>query len=246
MRPAAFPLNDDPALWSRAGARPHLGQELIEACLRASHQIRNDRQQAYDRPVILESTAGELTLYPIAGAPPKLHVPFAFRAGNRAGGSLVRGRLLLGNDDPIPAMVESGANDEDAIKGWVSTLLGFADATCFKREGASNGTSETARSHQTYPGHRKHGSSGTLTDRRSWPHYLQPTGRWTSTPAPTSPPIAVASVTTRTTATRPGSAWQVGIILKPHETWVQAHIRGIPHGTEMRFHWYPPKQLGRI
>jgi hypothetical protein len=225
----------------------HLGQDFIEACLRASYQIRTDRQQAYDRPVILESTAGELTFYPIAGVPPELHVPFAFLAGNRAGNSPVRGRLLLGKDDPIPAMIESGASDEVAVRTWVTALLGFADATCFKREGTSHGTSRTAHSHQPYPGHRKQGSSGTVTDSRSWPHHLQPTGGWTRYAGSyvAAHRRSLSNDQDHSDEAR-DRAWQVGIALKPHETWVQAHVRGIPHGTEMRFHWRPPKQLGRV
>jgi hypothetical protein len=60
-----------PAQLRRIGHLPeYLGRDLIDACLQASYRIRNERQQAYDRPVVLESSTGELTLHPIGGTPP--------------------------------------------------------------------------------------------------------------------------------------------------------------------------------
>lgn len=38
-------------------------------------------------------------------------------------------------------------------------------------------------------------------------------------------------------------ARQVGITLRPSETWVKAHIRGVPDSIEMRFRWYAPTEL---
>jgi hypothetical protein len=234
-----------PAQLRRIGQLPEdLGRDLIDACLQASYRIRNERQQAYDRPVVLESRAGELTFHPIGGTPPRLHVPFSLRMSNLAGSTPVRGRLLLGNDDLIPAMIVTDASEKDAITAWVTALLGFADATCFKREGPSRGASGTAGSRPPNSLHRRHGPSGTLRDRRSWPKHLQPIGEWTGYSG-----AYVAAHRRRLSYDHDHSdearerAWQVGIVLKSHETWVQAHTRGIPRGIEMRFRWHPPKQL---
>jgi hypothetical protein len=222
----------------------YLGQELIDACLRASYQIRNDRQQAYDRPVILEGTPGELTFRPIGGVPPKLHIPFVFRVSSQAGNAPIRGRLLLGAEDPIPAEIVTDASEEDTVRAWITALLGFADATCFKKEGTYHGTPGTSGTHPRYPGHQRQGPPGALADRHPWPHHLQPVGEWTEHAG-----SYVAAHRRRLSSDQDHSdearerAWQVGITLKPHETWVQAHTRGIPRGVEMRFRWHPPKQL---
>ena len=113
-----------PAQLRRIGQLPeYLGPDLIDACLQASYRIRNDRQQAYDRPVVLESSTGELTFHPIGGTPPGLHVPFSLRMSNLTGNAPVRGRLLLGNEDPVPAMIATDASEEDAITAWVTALL---------------------------------------------------------------------------------------------------------------------------
>jgi hypothetical protein len=157
----------------------HLGRDLIDACLRASYQIRNDRQHAYDRPVVLEGITGELTFRPIGGVPPKLHVPFTFRASSAAGNVPIQGQLLLGEDDPVPAEIVTDASEEDAISAWITALLGFADATCFKSQGTSHGTSRTAGSHPPHSDHRLYGPSGALAGRQAWPHHLQPVGEWT-------------------------------------------------------------------
>ena len=58
-----------------------LAPEFIEACLGASRRIRLDRQVAYDRPVILECTVGELTLMPITETGTRLLMPFRLNSG---------------------------------------------------------------------------------------------------------------------------------------------------------------------
>ncbi len=118
------------------------------------------------------------------------------------------------------------ASGEDAVRAWITALLGFADATCFKSEGTSHGTSGTAGSRPPSPGHRLRGPSGTHAGRHSWPHHLQPVGEWTQYAG-----SYVAAHRRRLSNDQDHSdearerAWQVGIILKPHETWVQAHTR---------------------
>ena len=84
----------------------------------------------------------------------------------------------------------------------------------------------------------------TLPRRSRWPRYLKPVGRWTRY----SGSIVVAHVrrlpdgqTARDEAH--DLARQVGIVLGPHETWVEAHIRGVPADIEMRFQWRAPTEL---
>jgi hypothetical protein len=38
-------------------------------------------------------------------------------------------------------------------------------------------------------------------------------------------------------------ARRVGITLRPYETWVRPHTRGVPDGLEMRFRWHAPAEM---
>jgi hypothetical protein len=85
-----------------------LPSELYDACLDASRRIRHERQVAYERPVVLESEHGELTLLPIAGPESRLHLPFRLDDGVET----LSGELLLLDLDPLPLLIQESAEDE--------------------------------------------------------------------------------------------------------------------------------------
>jgi hypothetical protein len=219
-----------------------LAAELVEACLHASRRIRLERQVAYERPVVLQYTLGELTLLPITRAQTRLLLPFRLSTGS----TTVTGELLLTDRDPIPLLVTEGATEQEAVTAWTCALLGFADATCITVDSARSprpresdrpqGVQRSSRS-QAHPTH-------TLPRRQSWPQHLEPVGHWTRYSG-----SFVASHRRRLTDGQTASgeavdhARQVGITLQPNETWVRAHTRGVPDGIEMRFYWHAPSEL---
>ena len=220
-----------------------LAPERIAACLDASRRIRLERHLAYPRLVVLECDGGELTLLPIAGTITRLLVPFRLRTGTKT----LAGDLVLCDRDPLPLLIGEDVPYEDAITAWTWALLGFADATCVEYEPTEPAARrELARSRQRppYAATHHHPSVRTLSRTSRWPRHLEPVGRWTSY----SGSIVAAHLrhlpngqTARDDAH--DRARQVGIILRPGETWVKAHIRGVPDSVEMRFRWNAPTEL---
>jgi hypothetical protein len=221
----------------------NLSQELISACLDASHRIRLERQVAYERPLILQCDVGELTLLPIVGSETRLRMPFRLVKGTET----LQGELLLGNRDPLPLLISEDVAHKDAITAWTHALLGFADATCIKFEPtqptALRVSARPRRGPSSAVSHRRH-SMGTLPRTRHWPRHLEPVGQWISYSG-----SLVAGHRRHLNGGRTASdearerARQVGIILQPDETWVQPHVRGIPDNIEMRFLWHAPVEL---
>ena len=219
-----------------------LAPELIDACVDASRRIRLERQVAYERPVVLESHLGELTLLPITTAQTRLLLPFRLNRGMEA----LKGELLLGDRDPLPLLIGGDIADEDAIAAWTCALLGFADATCVEFVPAEPTTRrERARPRQppSSASHR-HSSTQTLPRRGPWPRHLEPVGHWIRYSGSFVPGHRRRLNDGQTaSAEARDRAQQVGIILRSQETWVRPHTRGVPDGIEMRFLWHTPIQL---
>jgi DNA invertase Pin-like site-specific DNA recombinase len=220
-----------------------LAPERIAACLDASRRIRLERHLAYPRLVVLECGGGELTLLPIAGTITRLLVPFRLRTGTKT----LAGDLVLRDRDPLPLLIGEDVPYEDAITAWTWALLGFADATCVEHEPTKPAAQrESARSRQRppYTATQYLPSVRTLPRTSRWPRHLEPVGRWTSYSgsrvAAHLRHLPNGQVAREDAQDR---ARQVGIILRPGETWVKAHIRGVPDNIEMRFRWHAPTEL---
>jgi hypothetical protein len=214
------------------------------ACLDASRRIRTERQVAYDRPVILQSEHGELTLLPITSTGIRLLLPFRLTRGPRSlSGKL---ELILGDPDPLPLLIDGDAHDGEAVAAWASALLGFADATCFEVEWTPPAVPRPrARSASAQARHTSQAIRSPR--RRPWPGNLQPVGQWVQYAG-----SFVAGHRRTLSEGRSASedarerARQVGIILRADETWVRPHARGIPDDIEMRFRWHAPQELQQI
>jgi hypothetical protein len=220
-----------------------LDPELIDACLDASRRIRLERQVAYERPVVLESEVGELTLLPIERTGSRLLMPFRLSKGTET----LAGELIISDRDPLPLLIGECVADEDAITAWTCALAGFADATCVELEQAAPATRRDPAIPQPSPPPSVPGrstSARTLPRRRPWPSYLEPVGPWIRYSG-----SFVAGHRRRLQDGQKASdqahdrARQVGIILHRHETWVRPHARGVPDDIEMRFAWHPPARL---
>lgn len=235
---------------ARAMARRRLDEfpaglpaELEEACLEASWKIRHERQVAYERPVVLESEYGELTLLPITGPEERLLVPFRLEDGVEE----LEGELVLAGRDPLPLRIRPEVGDERALVAWVCALLGFADATCIEIEPAppSNPRSRSPRWSTSRPRPNNGATSYAVPRRRPWPAHLEPIGHWVRYSG-----AFVAGHRRRlndgqsASAEARARARQVGIALAANETWVRPHTRGVPDGIEMRFRWVAPAPLG--
>jgi hypothetical protein len=222
----------------------NLPRELIDACLDASRRIRLDRQVAYERPVTLESDVGELTLLPIAGPDTRLLMPFRLRIET----DVLHGELVLGDHDPLALLISPDIPDEDAITAWTCALLGFADATCIELvpvEGRVRREPEGQRRPSRGTSHDRPATQ--IAPRRQiWPKNLEPVGHWVR--------FSGSFVAGHRRHLNDGQAAsdeardrarQVGITLRPHETWVRPHARGVPDDIEMRFRWRPQTALRR-
>ena len=223
-----------------------LAPELVDACLDASRRIRLERQVAYARSVVLECDYGELTLLPIAGTETRLLVPFRLNDGTETLG----GELLLGDRDPLPLLIGEAVADEDAMSAWTCALLGFADATCIELEPVEPSPRRAParpRWHSASSARRGGTSTRSIPRRRLWPAHLEPVGHWVRYSG-----SFVAGHRRRLSDGQSASAEArerarlVGITLRPHETWVQPHTRGIPDGLEMRFLWHAPAELSSV
>lgn len=245
---AATFLPPPPATLHRLDAFPDdLDKDVVAACLKASRRIREERQVAYDRPVMLESDYGELTLLPITGADSRLRVPF--RLEDDAGE--LSAALLLADRDPLPLLVADTVGEDDAVVAWVCALLGFADATCIELESVAPPPRRERRSPRRLGGPSGRGGTATATRavprRRAWPARLEPVGHWVRYRG-----SFVCGHRRRLTDRRSASrearerARRVGITLEANETWVQPHTRGIPEGVEMRFRWHVPDALANV
>ncbi len=219
-----------------------LDPALIAACLDASRRIRLDRQVAYERPVVLECDLGELMLLPIAGTITRLVAPFQLNKGTET----VKGELLLGDHDPLPVLMSEEVAQEDTIAAWTCALLGLAAATCIELQSAEPvarraPTRPSPHSPLSVPHHRP---TQTVPRKSPWPGHLEPVGSWTQYKG-----SFVAGhrrhLHDGQTASDEARDWarQVGIILRPSETWVRPHTRGVPAGIEMRFVWHTPAEL---
>jgi hypothetical protein len=218
-----------------------LPQQVISACLEASRRIRLERQVAYEHPLILEFATSKLTLQPIAGRPPQLHVPFSLRTRTMP----VSGELLLRNQDPLPVLIRDNVGIEDATTAWIYALLGFAEATCIEfQPTAPRSMPIQPHGPQASSVPRQRASTRTLPIRHPWPGQLEPIGPWIRHGASF---VAGHRRHLRNEQTASDEAveraYQVGITLNPHETWVRPHTRGIPDNAEMRFRWHMPAEL---
>jgi hypothetical protein len=198
---------------------------------------------AYERPVVLKCDIGELTLLPIARTVTRLFMPFRLDKGTEP----LMGELVLGDHDPLPLMIGQDVTGEDAITAWTCALLGFADATCIEVEPFEpTARRESTRAHSPPPSSvpRRRSSVPPLPRRRPWPSHLEPVGHWIrysgSFIAGHRRHLNEGQTASAEACNR---ARQVGIILRPRETWVRPHTRGVPDGIEMRFLWHAPIEL---
>jgi hypothetical protein len=219
-----------------------LAPELITVCLDASRRIRQERQVAYDRPVILLCAAGDLTLLPVTGSVTRLRMPFRLSSGT----TTLNGELLLEDRDPLPLLIDASTADDDALAtAWAYALRGFADATCIDLHADWPPPPGSTRPIPRLPVPvSPRAPAQILPRRRPWSAHLDPVGHWTRYSG-----SLVAGHRRRLTEDKTASAEaherarQVGITLGAGETWVRPHARGIPDGTEIRFLWHTPAEF---
>jgi hypothetical protein len=218
--------------------------ELRAVCIEASRRLRLERQVAYGRPVVLMCSIGELTLLPVIENDRGFSLPFQFAFGS----GTIRAQLALVDGDPLPLEIGEDVALEDAVLAWTNALIGFADVSCIHLDSPATralaGHRPTASTAVPVPAPRR--IPRATRGGRPWPNHLVPVGRWASYSG-----SFVAGHRRRLTAGRTASeeahqmAHQVGITLRPDETWVRPHARGIPDALEMRFQWHRPDELSR-
>lgn len=221
-----------------------LNPKLLAACLDASRRIRLERRLDYgDTPVVLDHDAGELTLLPVTGPPNRLLVPFRLSNGTKD----ITGELILNGRDLLPVRINGDATRQDGIAAWICALLGFADATCinfFPAEQATRHALSRPRRRPRTSASRPRPPARILPIGHRWPSYLEPADRHTARYVDSLVRGHRRRLPQGQTARDDAldRARQIGIILRPGETWVQPHIRGrgLTHGSNLRFLWHAP------
>lgn len=220
----------------------YVPEDLRAACIEASRRLRLERQVAYDRPVVLVCSIGELTLLPVIEDGRGFFLPFRFAFGT----GTISAQLVLVASDPLPLEIGEDVAPEVAALGWTNALIGYADVTCIQLHQPDTSTlpahPPTASGSASVPAPRR--TPRTTHGGHSWPGHLVPVGPWERYSG-----SLVAGHRRRLTAGRTASeeahqrARDVGITLRQDETWVRPHARGIPDAIEMRFKWHRPDAL---
>ncbi len=220
------------------GAPPGTPSALLAAGLQASGRIRLERRMVFARPVALETERGQLTFSPIVGSVGDLVVPFRLVIGEAA---VDGGIALSGQSDPLVLELYRDGKDVDDVFLWVSALCGFADLTTHDLVTSARATDRRAGFRARNTAAREWRQARAVPIRRAqsaWPPHLQPLGN-------TAQDLASHVVGHRRRLAEGRSAGReaveraaaVGIRLRPGETWVRPHVRGLPTGDDLRFRW---------
>ena len=222
--------------------------ELRQDAEGCSERIRNERTLAFGHPVVIEHAGTRVTFSPSIYADALVSVPFVFRP---ADGHEVNGALRITSvNNPLPITVEGPVAESDAVRAWLYVLAAFADLTCVV----------TASEPSHAPIERRPSTSGSHASRNGAPR---------SAPRATagliiSDRLTPIGLTARHVASyvaghrrrlRPGqrssesareAARREGFELRPQETWVRPHARGLAPDAELRFKWSPPASFASV
>jgi hypothetical protein len=225
---------------------PDAPEAVVEECLEASRRIRLERRLAYEHVIFVVSPTAEIAIEPVTSRRRILEVPLRVTVGGRTLGASIQ--LLEFARDPLPVAVERSAA-ELAGAAWAAALLSFAAITCFEvDEGAATSAPEPRETRLADHRLRASSTHRAAPRRQSgspWPRSLRPVGPWSR--------AANSLVAAHVRRLPPGhvpsdeaeaNAVAVGIRLRPGETWVRSHVRGVPEGG-FRFAWAPPLALAQ-
>ncbi len=235
----------------RGSFSQELPSDLAELGLTASTRLRTQRHFAFRNPVKLTATGLLLTFEPIRYRAGGVEVPFRLeRSDERPVEAVLR---LTGTTDPLAVAFSHESDEAAVLQAWPIALAGFADLTCLEIVSASRQQQRDRRTEQprgdgpiarTRAGHmvpsrRVRGGGGF-----GWSSRLSPVGA--------TGELTASFVAGHRRQLHPGqhcgeealaTARSFGIQLRPGETWVKPHERGMPSDVLVELAWRLPPVL---
>jgi hypothetical protein len=224
-----------------------LSVEQRAGAVKSSERIRIDRARAFDRRAIIEigdEGHAQIGFDPIRRSEAGPEAPFRY---TRTGNDPIEAALRLGGPDPLPVAAFDEMREADLAEAWVIALAAFADLTCF-------GDARSVTDRATGPRASKPGRIGpTHPAAPSIPRRRRRLGSSSESLSPLGHAAGrgVSYVCGhRRHLSRGGCgpealriALDMGIELRPGETWVRSHVRGLPPDVALEFRWRPPAYL---
>lgn len=219
-----------------------ISNEVRTLALDASRQLRTERNLVFGHAVELQYADGAIRFHPLRQGPLHLELPLSWsRCSEGSTGEL----RIDGRRDPLHLSFHGDDDDDVVVRGWLIALVGYAQLVC--RE-------DLIELQRPPP---RVSSPALRSSRRSTPPHELSRGH----DAPSIPGFKAIGVTRSWIASyvaghrrqlRPGHhasseararATRVGITLRPGETWVSPHVRGVPPDAVLQFHWEAPVEL---
>jgi hypothetical protein len=216
--------------------------ELRTLALDASRQLRTERNLVFGHAVELQYADGAIRFHPLRQGALHVELPVSWSRWSEGSTAEVR---IDGRRDPLHLSFQGDHDDDVVVRGWLIALVGYAQLVC--RE-------DLVDLQRPRPplGAQKRRPSGGLAPRREL------TATRDTRSGPGLRPIGVTRrwiasyVAGHRRRLRPGHhaspeararAARVGIALRPGETWVSPHVRGVPPDALLQFHWEAPVEL---
>jgi len=223
---------------------PPLGLFRAEV-LAASARIRTDRSLHFDRPVEIEGPDFRIRFEPICNRRGPVELPFEYIGSGR---SPVKAALRLRTpSDPLAIVCSPSVAPAELASAWGHALIAFAQLTCDAELVSSRSPrSERVTSRRPVRGMGGPDRGASRAEPRSVRRrslefssaVLEPSGATLQVLA-----CYVAGHRRQLSERRSASdsakraAAEVGIDLRPQETWVRPYARGVPADAELRFRW---------
>jgi hypothetical protein len=227
---------------------PCVREDFLDRVIEASKRIRTERSLDYGtHSVVLEASDHLVRYEAITRRGDAVELPFSF---TQLGQDEIRGALWLRcAEDPLVFVCSHELGDELLALVWGSALIGFAELTCVPETDTLDNELFSQRD-------RRAGTRGRSSDERRYlvsggnggfghaSPTIRPTGRTAEALASyVAGHRRRLSDTAQASDAQRAAAADIGIVLRPHETWVRPHVRGVPTGAELHFRWESPVSL---
>ncbi|WP_147447602.1 hypothetical protein [Solirubrobacter pauli] len=218
---------------------PDANETWVQDAEQASRRLRLDRTLVFAHTLRVDVRDVSVVFEPLTGTP--LEVPFALERGrDRFAGALRIASLEV----PIPCRWERSTDVETFALAWSLALTAYAELTCVpvrasephqNRRASTSGSRSTTASHARSASRSQSGGLPTGFTTRG--HTAQYLASYVAGHRRRLQPHQSHS------AEAAANAAAVGIRLRPNETWVQPHVRGLPADAVLHFAWRGPAWL---